>query len=408
MTAARCINLDWLEVYSLEPITQARDMEFFRSCGFGVIDREYGTRIYEEMFTLIGADNHPFLEVRRKPKNNSILPINACHLRFVNRTCYYDNAGQIMQQFLDRFGYTFISISRIDICLDFEKFDSGDEPQKFLKRYIAHKYSKINQSQAHTHFDDLWSRRDFNSFSWGAKNSDIGTKMYNKTLELYDDKLQSFRKPYILQAWFLAGLIDDPVKVIKHDKNGQEYRPTIWRLEFSIRSNTKGWFTYWMNGDCKVKRSVKNILATYQNRAMLLPIFDLLQQHYFHFKKYQEGRRKYDCPDKVLFKFGSQERFYRVDKPASANKPGLMQLRLLRYLKAYLDTQIDPNVQKAGNLIIEKINKEDFLRFGSGCYGPAEYEALKRTIALRCLGNSEDPVILANDILTLLKNHEIF
>ncbi len=408
MAAARCINLDWLEVYALEPITLAHDVDYFRECGFGIIEREYGTRIYEEMFTLIGTDHHPFLEVRRRPKNNSILPPNACHLRFVNRTCYYDNAGEIMQQFLAKYEYTFVSISRIDICLDFEKFDSGDEPQRFLKRYIGHKYSKINQSQAHTHFDDLWSRRDFNSFSWGAKNSDIGTKMYNKTLELYDEKLQSFRKPYILQAWFLAGLIDDPVRVIKHNKNGEEYRPVIWRLEFSIRSNTKGWFTYWMDGDAKVKRSVKNVLETYKNRAMLLPIFDLLQQHYFHFKKYQEGRRKYDCPDKVLFKFNSQEKFYRVDKPASADKPSQMLMRLLRYLQNYLLSHLDPNVQRAGSLLIEQISREDFRRFGSGFYGPQEYDAMRRTIALRCMGNTEDPTILAADILSLLKNHEIF
>ena len=404
----RCINIDWLEVYALEPITEPRDMTYFQSQGFGINDRGYGTRIYDEMFTLIGREGFPFLEVRRHPKTNSVLPINATHLRFVNRTCYYDNAGQIMQEFLQRYGYTFVSLSRIDICLDFERFDSGDDPERFIRRYVGHKYAKINQSQASAHFDDLWSRRDFNSFSWGSKNSDVNTKLYNKTLELYDEKLQSFRKPYILQAWFASGLLDDPVRVIKKRPDGTEYRPTIWRLEFSIKSNVKGWFSYRIDGDTKKIRSVRHTLDTYLNRVALLPIFDLLQQHYFHFKQFIEGKNKYDCPDKKLFDITSQESFYRVDRPASPNAPTADVMRLFRYLNLYLMTHLDPSVQKAGTIILERLKREDGSRLNPNPYSAEDYEALQRVIALRMQGDTRDPALLADDILRLLKSHEIF
>lgn len=383
-------------------------MDYFREAGFPVIDRGYGTRIYNQMFTIVGADGYSFVEVRRDPKTNSVLPINAAHLRFVNRRCYEWNAGEIMQQFLDKYQYTFVSIARVDVCMDFEKFDSGDDPQKFVKRYIGHKYAKINQSQASTHFDDLWERRDFNSFSWGSKNSDIGTKLYNKTLELYDPKLGAFKKPYILQSWFETHLIDDPIHCLKKKPDGTTYRPDIWRLEFSIKSNVKGWFKYHVNGGSKEVRSVRNTLETYRYRHLLLPIFDLLQQHYFHFKKYVAGRSKYDCKDKQLFDFSTDETFYRVDHPASDKKPDAIILRLMKYLQAYMASHLDPAIQKAGKTILDKVQREEGSRLNHNTFSEQEYEALKRVIALRMSGANQDPALMAQDIIHLLQSKELF
>lgn len=408
MPTQRCINIDWFEVYCLEPITNPRSMEYFRECGFGIIDRGYGTRIYDEMFTLVGTDDYPLIEIRRCPKSASVMPINACHVRFVNRTCYYYNAGELMRDFLQKYGFEFVSISRIDICLDFEKFDKGDDPQKFVKRYIGHKYAKINQSQATAHFDDQWERREFNSLSWGSKNSHISTKLYNKTVELYDDKLGAFKKPYIIQSWFECRLIDDPIKVIKILPDGKTYRPQIWRLEFSIQSNVKGWFAYRIDGDSKKIRSIRHTLETYLNRDLLLPIFDLLQQHYFHFKKHVAGRVKYDCKDKILFDFSSEEKFYRVEHPSSPKKPDALIIRLQKYLQEYLSSHPSPELQKAGSTILERLEKENASRLNYDTYSTVELEALKRVIALRLSGADQDPVIMAQDIIHLLKTHSIF
>lgn len=404
----RCINIDWLEVYCLEPVTAPRTKDYFRESGFGIIDRGYGTRIYEEMFTLVGIDDYPLIEIRRCPKSTSVMPINACHVRFVNRTCYYYNAGEMMSDFLKKYGFEFVSISRVDICLDFEKFDKGDDPQKFVKRYIGHKYAKINQSQATAHFDDLWERRDFNSLSWGSKNSDISTKLYNKTIELYDDKIGSFKKPYIIQSWFESRLIDDPIRVVKVNTDGSTYRPQIWRLEFSIQSSVKGWFAYRVDGDSKKIRSVRNTLETYKNRELLLPVFDLLQQHYFHFKKHVYGKVKYECKDKVLFDFSAEEKFYRVEHPASPKKPDALIIRLQKYLQEYLASHPSPELQQAGNTIIERLERENASRLSYGTYSQVEYEALRRVIALRLSGDNQDPTLIAQDIIHLLKSKEIF
>ena len=159
--AARCINIDWLEVYALEP-TQPRDAAYFRDAGFMVEVRPYGTRVYEQMFTLLTSDYFHYIEVRRKPAS-SVLEFNACHIRLSNRTCYFANAVAIMRDFLETHGYTFRRISRIDLALDFERFDSGDYPDAFARRYIQGKFAKINQSNLAAHGQDRW-------------NNDVGTR----------------------------------------------------------------------------------------------------------------------------------------------------------------------------------------------------------------------------------------
>ena len=363
----RCINLDWLEVTALEPIDTPHDADYFRSCGWVVIEREYGTRVWGQMFTLEGTDHLPFLEVRRAPKSE-IIAQNVCHLRLVNRVCYFPNAAQLMTQFIDDFGYVFQRICRVDICLDLERFDYGDYPRDFVRRFMQNKYSKINQANISAHGSDDWAGRVWNSLSWGSPSSDIGTKFYCKTLELYDPVTKHYAKPYIRQAWKESGLVDDPVNVTKSKPNGEVYTPEIWRVEFSIRSSVKNWFLINLDGKPKKKQSIRNTLDMYNSREKMLILFASLAEHYFHFKHlikrysfYKEGHtdgyamRKDRCPDKLLFNWKSQVAIYKVakDSVATSERVDTTLARLLSQLKQFRDTTHDMAIRKSASVIIE-------------------------------------------------------
>lgn len=365
----RCVNLDWLEVCALEPIDSPHDPEYFRACGFVVEVRGYGTKVWEEMFTLLGQDGLGLIEVRRKPKSE-IIAQNICHLRLVNRACYFPDAADLMKRFLDQYGYEFHHITRVDICMDFEKFDYGDDPQVFLQRYIEKKYSKINQANIATRGADKWEGRDWNSVSWGAPSSDIGTKFYNKTMELYDPITKRYGKPYIRQQWEAAGMVDDGTLMIKYDKNGKPYTPQIWRVEFSIRSSVKSWFVIWLDGKRSHKQSIRNTLDMYDNKEKLLILFASLSQHYFHFKHlikrykfYEEGHssgypvRKDRCPDKLLFRWNQNQTTFKVEKQyVSTSKPPSRELvRLLSMLKEFRDRTVEKDIRTSSNQIIEYI-----------------------------------------------------
>lgn len=390
----RCVNIDWLECYCIEDsIGYPHNADYFRQKGWEVREREYGTPMYEEMFTLIDHYNEPFIEVRRKPKSMNTIKQGlfdpySCHLRLVNRACYSNTAASDMANFLAQNGFTFRRISRIDICLDFERFDFGDEPQKFLQRFMAGRYSKINQANISAHGLDQWDGRAWNSISWGAKKSMVTTRFYNKTMELS----QAHDKPYIRQAWQLCGLVDDWQTLEKKDRHGKTYKPAIWRVEFAIKSGTNKWFVVEdYQGDRKRLISLPNTLDVYETRQKVFQVWLSVAQRYFHFKhveyknekralvkyalqavtpdKYhplvradtgasRELQRKDRCKDKELFRVSQLDTFYSFEKRLSSAPRNLQLERLLQRLYEYRERQYDQRVREACEILIQKLETE--------------------------------------------------
>lgn len=400
-TVKRCVNLDWLEVDALEPV-QGLDPEYFRGLGFSVDVREYGTRVFAQMFTILDADGFPWIEIRRQPKTTVLSPQDV-HIRLTNRTCYYDDAAKQMQDFISRHNYWFQRISRVDICLDFELFDSGDDPKKFILRYLSGKYSKINQSNITGHGRDQWTGRDWNSLSWGSPTSDIGTKMYDKTLELYDETTHCYKKPYIRQAWQACGLIDDWQRCTKTATDGSVCNPRIWRVEFSIRSNVKNWFLIHRDGKAKNKQSIRNTLDMYDGRDKLLVLFASLAQHYFRFKHYDPNQRKDRCEDKTLFNWQAQEYTYKVAKLMGDEKPSRPLSTLLTKIKAYRETHFDKDTRDACNILIRTITDEEQRIEAGRHFTREELQALRLALAIKLEDKDADATILMRQIKCLLK-----
>lgn len=410
-SSQRCVNLDWLEVHCLEPYGDPHDAEYFRRVGLTVMERDYGTRVYKEMFTVNDAQGNPFVEVRRAPYSTGYAGIHderECHLRLVNAACYLDNAADLMQQFIDTYHYDFNRITRVDICLDFERFDEGDDPAVFLSRYLRQVYSKINQGNITAHGADRWNGQVWNSVSWGSPTSAIGTKFYNKTMELYDPATGTYRKPHIRYAWLKCGLIDDFHKVLKRKDDGW-YTPQVWRVEFSIRSSVKKWFAIELNGEAKHYQSIRNTLDMYNCREKLLTLFASLQQHYFHFKHYDKEQRKDRCPDKVLFRWSGLQVTYKVgrDDTLSILGEGAKQSRpydtLLKKLRLYQQEKPQKDIVEACQVIIRAI-EGDYLR--SDLRNPFSYHellALQRALSMKASGDDTDVVVLMQEVKNLLK-----
>ena len=131
----RCVNIDWLELHAYEPIMTSLNAAYFRSKGYHVEEREYGTRVYREMFTILDSHGYGMIEVRRNPASqglDGIHSFNECHIRLTNRTCYFDNAADLLNDFVTKHQYYNVRISRIDLCLDFSAFDKGvTQPPSF-------------------------------------------------------------------------------------------------------------------------------------------------------------------------------------------------------------------------------------------------------------------------------------
>ena len=393
-TLKRCVNLDWLEVFAREPIGQPHTADYFRSHGIEVEEREYGTRVYREMFTLMGSDGLPCIEVRRNPASqnlNGIHDAEETHIRLVNRMCYFDDAAIRLKEFLEFHHYTDVRISRIDICLDFVRFDFGDEPARFVRRYLEHKYVRINASDLDLHGKDAWEGIDINSLKWGSPYSMVSTKMYNKTMELKNAQTKLFGKPYIRQAWYLCGFIDNMQLCTLQ---GQEVN--VWRIEYSIKSPKANWFTIELDGKPNNKYSLRNTLSVYQNRNDLLTAFASLTRHYFHFKIYEKGVRKYRCKDKKLFDFSDVQNVYKLTLPQSVAGDGDKHRqkfnRLLRLLNEYDMTLFSGDTKNAVQTLITAINEEITRADLAKPWNAEELAILRAMFSKRAIQNNWDRV----------------
>lgn len=382
----RCINIDWLELHAYEPIMTSLNAAYFRSKGYHVEEREYGTRVYREMFTILDSHGYGMIEVRRNPASqglDGIHQFNECHIRLTNRTCYFDNAADLLNDFVTKHQYYNVRISRIDLCLDFSAFDKGDDPAAFIRRYFKHRYAKINQGRIHSHGEDTWSGQEWNSLAWGSKSSPVSTKMYDKTLELYNAKLDTYKKPYIRQAWLLCGLIDD---IDRCTLNGEKQR--IWRVEFSLTSAVRGWVPIEIDGIAKNYQSLHNTLDVYSSRDRILVMFASLARHYFRFKYYEDGKRKDRCKDKILFVWNDIEVTYKVGRPDSAlgtgNKLFDKWNKLFQMLEQYRPLLRDTEQITACNLILDTIKDEVMRSNLVNPYSTTELNLLKGLCKLRC------------------------
>lgn len=279
----KCINLDWLSVYCLEPKGVVMNAAYYKNLGWSVEEREYGTPQYREKFTLMNG-RHPFLEIERNPyslkQNGGIFEPESCHIRLANRTLYQPNPVQQLTNFIVKYGYEYKGISRVDVCCDLTIFDNGMKPQDLANKYMKDKIWKVHQSKIDAHSldgDDSWripihlgahgretkTGRTWNSLKWGSPKSALSTKLYNKTLELETNT----GKFYIKDAWVKSGLCElqkvryeyrnpktkeieirskqitvAPGTAISQEITIEEAKKIdVWRVEFSMNSEGRKW-----------------------------------------------------------------------------------------------------------------------------------------------------------------------
>lgn len=339
----RCINIDWLEVFAREPSDIPHNAKYYQDRGFQVKERNYGTPQYREMFTIY-QDGFPYLEIRRDPyslkKNGGIFNSNDCHIRLSNRTCYDISPVDDLRLFMLDNNYTYVSLSRIDICLDFNFFDLGQNPRKILEDYMENRISKINQCNTAAYGKDTWAGRKWNSLKWGSEHSPISTKIYEKTLEL-KEKQDKF---YIRDCWKEAGLRDDI---------------PIWRVEFSIKSDIKH-FVRIDTGEL-----LPNDFSSYDNRHKCLFRFHSLAARYFHFKiveKTENGKykRKDRCKDKILFKINKEEEVFKPIRLTVNTEPTRTDKMIVKKLAEMLESQyMSRDIRESARKVMIKIAHDD-------------------------------------------------
>ena len=336
----RCVNLDWLEVYVLEP--RPLDAAYFESRGYRVELRAYGTPQYREMITLYHGKK-PLMEIRRDPyslkSQGGIFEDNSVHLRLPNNMCYSEYPVQFLQGFIKTHGYTYKSTTRLDFCLDFNTFDHGRNVPKFINAYMREKYFKMNQSQVCAHGADSWPIRQYWSLKWGSENSAITTKIYEKTTELMTAQRD---KPYIWDAWRDAGLCTEiPVYRVEFSIKGAQVKEL-----YKERHDPKRFVNLdtgeIMHGYIDKSQHVMLDFNAYPTRESMLFTFMALAAKYFDFRESTLTRngtpqRRDRCPRCELFDISADQRAYRPIRTTQTPQPGRTEKILAKRLIAMFE-----------------------------------------------------------------------
>ena len=428
----RCLHIDWLEVYVLEPLDRyPMNAEYFRQKGYVVNEREYGTRVYNEMFELLNENGDPIVEVRRNPASGdstfSGLVPQSCHLRLPNWMLYQGNPVTFLMDFMLKNDYIFKRIFRIDLALDFEYFDSGDRPAAFVRRYLEGKFRKINQCNLTAHGEDTWNNCNWNSLSWGSRTSMVSTKLYNKTKELTEGKSQ---KPYIRTCWMMAGLVDNPMSMTRRKDDGSMESVEIWRLEFSLKSACDGYIVYKIEkGKKTVSQRIPHRLTLFDTDEKLWQRFQDLTYHYFRFKhkefvgnnagvsaialgqvhsdRERPLRRKDRCRDKKLFYFDADHQFAKLTNAPTDSKANRTDDMLERRLRMYQMKHPNPDIKKACQIILDHIELSKLANY-SPKHHMREAKALQTLLRWKMNGDSRDPAVILEEITRLLNEDNIY
>lgn len=212
---APTLSIDWLQLYLEAPVK--KDLKWH---DFFVVKRmPYQTRqfkIVEELF----HNNRRIATVTREPLSN-IIQANAIIVKFDNWILYSVDLFAYVSEFIALNSLVFKSISRIDLCADFQRFDNNMIPSSFIKNYLNGLYLRLGRTSfGNTYFKQMDRDLFFNSLKFGSNLSDISIYLYNKTLEMNNGKW----KPWIVAKWLLAGFPPDI---------------DTWRLEVSIKDANK-------------------------------------------------------------------------------------------------------------------------------------------------------------------------
>lgn len=418
--ANKVYSVDWFQYYAINAqhkqlhrntyFQGAENPETRKPFLYEVTEGQESHSIFRESYT-IRCDKKQLVHIFMRPKMSAIA-VDAVSIKVANRLLYKANWSWILHDIIDALGFKVKSITRIDLCCDFQQFDydvwrdkegnidssiaqslpdnkrkeleaagytcSNLLPSDFIHRYLqdqetaavetyiregSNKFcaygakrviaddgtKEINDSTAIT------ISSAFEYIRWGSRESGVCTYLYNKSKELHDKS----SKPWISERWQAAGL--------------DESKGDVFRIEFSIKA--KG---LWLK-KADQKQGMKPLKAKemrqlsssdIDTQLRLEETFAAYQYKYFTFRRVGKQKYRKDMKRIQLFTPSLQPSLLPTtycSKPSvgvAERNAGLALQRLM--WKAYaLNPDKQVVLQKASDILlslgteIRQLNKAD-------------------------------------------------
>lgn len=272
------INVDWLQVFCHDSNTGNLGEIYFENSAYEFILLPHGSRHFKELWEVYNEDGDKYAIIQRIP-HSSIISSDGAIIQLCNRELYRPHYAAEFILFLSAHKFTYKSISRLDVCFDSNILRNRLRHSNFIKKIMNGLVLKNNQNKVQWNFSSIANvgkPMECNSCSFGSKSSAVSTKMYNKTLEMKEQK----NKPYIQENWVC---------------NGLNVNEDVWRIEISIKSDasttirTESGEIFRLSADSlKMQQNVEDIFFSYASK-------------YFSFKTNTGRANKTRMPEFLIF-----------------------------------------------------------------------------------------------------------
>jgi hypothetical protein len=153
-----------------------------------------------------------------KPKS-SIIIANGGLLKISNEVLYSCELQAIVSELFSGNCLQCISVSRLDLALDFEAFDNNLKPENLISGFAKEKY--LHKGRAKFKMEGATGLQNkYHYLRFGKNSADISVYLYNKSKELREAK----DKSYIRDLWEDLNIGNDC---------------DVWRLEVSVKGTAK-------------------------------------------------------------------------------------------------------------------------------------------------------------------------
>lgn len=262
-----CISIDWLTCMYLGYI----NLDIFQNCKQSVegeillnaFDMEllkYNNRQFKHLYkvTYTGKD---FATIQADPFSKVLKP-DMVLIKLTNYWLYHPEGMQLFEDLTKGLQLSYHNISRVDICADFNELEYC-KPEQFITKYVNREIRHKGRAKGCVHFRSTGvTNLRYNGLKFGTNESEVTTYLYNKTLEMQEEK----DKPYIRDKWTAAGLFGE-----------------VWRLEVSIKS---GATEYAEKETGQVIHITKELL---KNAGQVKRVYHTFIDKYFSFIVWREG-----------------------------------------------------------------------------------------------------------------------
>lgn len=285
--------IDWLELYCLK-YNGCDLVQNLKNYGCRVEVMPYTTRIYKEVLNVFSTQGEFLCTICHLPLSvkdggaNGIMDSKACHIKLHNHLLYRGDIGRVAKRLCSMAGVYINSISRIDVCCDFQYFKNGLKPESLLKGFLSERYNKVGQPRFSVHGTAEKGYNYYSTISFGSKSSCVFSRMYDKTVEMQEVGM----KTWIVDAWQSLGF----------DISNRH----MWRVEFEIHGPGR------TNLD-KRTAEIKTIdVDDLNSMDYIRRLFLSLSKKYFVFTDASTATRKYNQKHLVLFDYDDEIQPYQL------------------------------------------------------------------------------------------------